>query len=591
MHFVHGCCLIVSLLASLPAWAETAGSTRTKPVCGNTENGIVVGKPKLFDDRTLALTADSMAARLAELSSADPKATRTLSEQTQLTFQISNLRALAERSLSDRVLLKASASPRAQAVLGFQVSVDPPRKHPGAVAEIEITVISKGQASPAVVSLLPREKTFNAAQLEKDGSVVKDSDTLALERLSPTHEQVKGCATAYSESEHDVTFAWRFKPVFGSESVDAGTRQVYALLALPSTVNEDYLADVHVHTHWRMPKPGKRKSAGLVEESLRDELWTEAIRYNPAEMERALQPKVKTARFVYAGKDEVHIEVEGESFLPDTAVAIGELTVAGPKLEIERERRMRFSAPVRALMENEAYVSGRFGSSVPLADPRASQDDVTSDPAWGLKIEHARARPKDFEQSEVRIKIKSRQRKKPAADLIVNHTLVDVAGRVQLLTTADTDPTDSDALMIRFDGPTAMLRASPRVTVTRLFGGELFRDSAELTLEDDISASKVNVLAATDEDVTLAVAGAGFSNLAVVQLAGVTYTRWTKPAISISGSSMLELKLKRSLLQGARQITVSQGFAQPVILPLPDLDKVDPAATTEVAKRKSRRRK
>src|ERR1019366_8514246 len=165
----------------------------------------------------------------------------------------------------------------------------------------------------------------------------------------------------------------------------------------------------------------------------------------------------------------------------------------------ERERHLQFSAAAPMLARGDLYLTGHFGSSVPLVDPHALLERWTFDPSWGLKIEHARARPKNAENSEVRIKIKSRQRKKPFAEMIVNKTLVDVGGRVYPVSSLENEPTDSDALMIRFNAPTASLRGSPRVTVSRLFGGELYRDSSDVVLEDDITAGKVNLLSATDD--------------------------------------------------------------------------------------------
>ncbi len=586
---LHSLYLLVFLILQA-ARGEVAVPIRIRPLCGNPDSGIVAGKPKLFDDRTLALLVDSLDSRLSRL---DP-GPASLAERTQLTYQLGNLRALSDRALSDRVLLLpgrggSQALPRAQLLVGFQISLDPKNTYTNAVAEVEITITSKSgsKQAPALIALLPREKTFNEVMVSKDASVpVKDTDTISMERLTPTREQVRGCATGYHESDRDLTMAWQFKPVFGKDRVDPGTRQVYALLALPTSATEEYTADVHVHSHWRTLKRPKHKNAtDLMDDSLRDELWVDAIRYNPAEMEASLRPRIDELRFVPAGPGQVLVMAEGANFLPDTSVMFGNVTQTGPSLNIQREKHLQFTAPAQSLTENELYLTGRFAIPVPLIDARASQPQWTSDPAWGLKIEYARAHPKDFQQSEVRIKLKSRQRKKPLPEMIVNRTLVSAAGRVFPVASVEIEPTDSDAVLIRFDVPTADVRASRPVTVARLFGGELYRDSAELVLEDDIAAAKVSLLASTDDDVLLAVSGSGFSALAVIQIAGNSYTRWTKPAVVIDGSTMLSLKIRRQALEGVKQLTVAQGFAQPQILPLPDL------ATSEASRARPPRRK
>ncbi len=583
-------------------FCETGTPLRVRPVCGNLESGIVVGKPKLFDDRTIALMADSLEARLAKLRTRDalpaPKVSEMLAESTQLMHQIANLRSLPDRSLSDRVMLTPSASgshatARAQVLLAFQVSIDPKDKYPNALAEVEITVSSRGDTHlpPVLVALLPKEKTYNIATVARgqagfgnaaiqtmatsDGKdsfyIVRDTDTISQERLTPVGESAKACGTGFQHGERDVAFAWQFRPVLGRDRVDPGMRQVYALLSLSAGMAEDYLADVHVHTHWRSLKHAKRKNGPeFLEDSARDELWTEAVRFNAAEMELSLRPKIAEVRFVPHGNEQVLVIADGENFLADTTVMLGDIAVVGADLNIQRERHLQFVASAKLLTEFDPVAGGRYGSPVPLVEPRALNQQWTSDPAWGLKIEYARARPKDAEQSEVRIKLKSRQRKKPLQELIVNNTMVSAGGHVFLVSQVETEPTDSDALMIRFAVPTTALRSFPHVTVARLFGGDLYRDSSELVLEDDISASKVNVLAASDEEVTLAVSGNGFSSHAVVQIAGVTFTRWTKPELLITGSTMITLTAQRELLQGVRQLTVTQGFAQPVILPLPE---------------------
>jgi hypothetical protein len=55
-----------------------------------------------------------------------PSAADLLADQVSLSYQIFNVRMLLERSLTDR-LATPDGKPRLQAVLGFQISIDPPR--------------------------------------------------------------------------------------------------------------------------------------------------------------------------------------------------------------------------------------------------------------------------------------------------------------------------------------------------------------------------------------------------------------------------------------------------------------------------------
>lgn len=89
-----------------------------------------------------------------------------LSDQVNLTYQIFNLRMVLERSLSDRVL--SNGKPRRQAVLGFNITIDPPHTAKDAVAVVEITLNIEGSCQTdglSRVSLMPQEKTYNAAAL------------------------------------------------------------------------------------------------------------------------------------------------------------------------------------------------------------------------------------------------------------------------------------------------------------------------------------------------------------------------------------------------------------------------------------------
>ncbi|MBV8820795.1 MAG: hypothetical protein JO022_20710, partial [Acidobacteriaceae bacterium] len=453
------CQLAVPLLAvlsgPLPA-AKAPNTFHVRPVCGNAENGIAVSRPHLSDERNIALRLDALESRLQHLRAGRPRPYRipdSLTEETQLVQQISNFHALAERALSDRVSLEPKglatvAVPRTPLLLSFDISIDSQR-YRNAIAEIEIAVSSRATRHvPTLITLLPLDKTYNVATLFNGGSagdaliekgttpdgkeqftIAKDYDTIALEKTGATHEAIRGCGTGFHESVRDLVFEWQVRPVLGRESVDSGRREVFALLSLPIAPGEEYVADVHVHTHWRAVK-SNRAAVASFEDSARDELWTDAIRFNPGEMEESLRPQVLSTRFIRNDHDGVVVIAEGRNFLPDTSVLVGSRKLAGADLEIVRERQLRFTVPADLVVENDVYIAGRFGAPTLLAEPRVLSGDRLLDPAWGLRIESARSRSKDAQTSEVLLKLKSRLRKKPMEEWIVSHTLVSVAGRI-----------------------------------------------------------------------------------------------------------------------------------------------------------------
>lgn len=173
-----------------------------------------------------------------------------LSDSVNLNYQIFNLRMLLERALSDRL---SGDHERLQTVLGFNVSIDPPKTAVDAVAVVEITLsvpknwvynVVPEASKLSLVALMPQEKTYNAAALSSKsnafgGSAVvgtvqvgasarrreqifylyRDADTVAYERMTG--------------NDGELVFGWMFRPVLGRRSVSPGFRQLFAVAALP----------------------------------------------------------------------------------------------------------------------------------------------------------------------------------------------------------------------------------------------------------------------------------------------------------------------------------------------------------------------
>jgi hypothetical protein len=169
-----------------------------------------------------------------------------LNDQMNLSYQIVNLQMLLDRALSDRIYPQDSGGgTRLQTVLGFNVSLDPPRTANDAVAVVEVTLKSDPGGDISLVALMPQEKTYNAAALSSKSNaysgaamagafqvgggvrkrsqvfyLYKDVDTLSYERMTP---------------DGSIVFGWMFRPVLGRRSVTRGFKQLFAVLALPRT--------------------------------------------------------------------------------------------------------------------------------------------------------------------------------------------------------------------------------------------------------------------------------------------------------------------------------------------------------------------
>ena len=61
-----------------------------------------------------------------------------------------------------------------------------------------------------------------------------------------------------------IVLGWQFRPVLGADYVKGGQRQVFAQLALPADLNEEYVPTVYVQTRWRACEgTAQRAAVGL----------------------------------------------------------------------------------------------------------------------------------------------------------------------------------------------------------------------------------------------------------------------------------------------------------------------------------------
>lgn len=322
-----------------------------------------------------------------------------LNDQVNLTYQIFNLRMLLERSLSDRLMPDTPGPPdknrtRLQAVLGFNVTLDPPRTANDAVAVVEITVtispnqngaqpgqvsgnqVNQGNAkSMSLVALMPQEKTYNAATLSNKsnafgGSAVvnafqvgysqrkreqifyiyRDNDTLSYERMTG--------------DPNKIVFGWMFRPVLGRNSVSPGLRQMFAIMALPENdcieselkggASCSVKLESHVRTYWKKYDRGTlssyehhdtnrakafwfKLSAGLSKPQIfSDRRYENDATYagqevrSSAEYENYLKPQITSVEWRPTGAKNVIVSVTGNNLFTNTQVAMGDKLYTKP---------------------------------------------------------------------------------------------------------------------------------------------------------------------------------------------------------------------------------------------------------------------
>ena len=342
-----------------------------------------------------------------------------LSDQVNLTYQIFNLQMLLERALSDRLqsgdttecrdpaMKTGCNATRLQAILGFNVSIDPPRTANDAVAVVEIKLTSPNGAS--LVGLMPQEKTYNSAALSsksnafgaaaavnvfqvgfsarKRGQVFylyRDTDTLSYQRM---------------DADGSVVFGWMFRPVLGRRSVSPGLKQMFSIVSLPNI--DCKLADATpcsvpvkttVRSYWKKFDHGTETSFrddeanrstralygvtfGLTHPEILDHGghenqmdYSDLTVHSTHDYQRDLSPVVDAVEWYATGAKSVVVSATGNNFFTNTQVNIGDKVFASPAdgLILKSNQAFDLITNLDQLVDASGSVIGRYGSAVPL---------------------------------------------------------------------------------------------------------------------------------------------------------------------------------------------------------------------------------
>jgi hypothetical protein len=448
-------------------------------------NGISVGEPKVFDNRTLQIMLDSLSASLQSLQSqpfvdqktladalatiqgfhsnerntavsllgpSTPTVTSTvpaggttlvpnsvtttgvtpttpqlteipafsgftpnfgqsagdlLNDSTNLNYQITNLRLILERALSDRL---SGDKERLQTVLGFNVTIDPPQTAADSVAVVEITLKTAGQSGSSVtptlslVALMPQANTYNAAALSSRSNAFGGSavvHTFQVGLSSRTREQTfylyrDADTVAYERmtgNPGEVTFGWMFRPVLGRRAVAPGFRQMFAIAALPGADCDTCASQTltaTARTYWKKydsktltsfedcdASLGTRfryaATLGLAKPEIFQLRYRNSIEFPRITVntthgyESSLHPVVHDVRWTPVGASNALLTIEGDNFFTGTQIILGD-KIYGPAegLTLKSNHTMQLMITQDALASGPAMVSGRYATPVPL---------------------------------------------------------------------------------------------------------------------------------------------------------------------------------------------------------------------------------
>ncbi|MCL4177965.1 MAG: hypothetical protein KJ072_09505 [Verrucomicrobia bacterium] len=563
----------------------------------DTNTGQFVAQQRVTSNATVPPSAPTLAADLPAMSPSGYgiAAQDILSEEINLTYQILNLRMLLERSITDRTYTDTrtkNSGPRAQAVLGFQVSLDPMKQHKrcAAIVEIELAPAASSKKPPSMVAMMPLAKTYNVAALTRKANefavsavlkvitvgyserhtgqtyyLYRDTDTVAFER--PGNQA--------QAQDQKLVFGWEFRPVLNRTAVEPGVRQLFAVVALDEQdllelgTPDDFAMKVTVRTYWA--KFDKKNA--VISSKPRDERKDaeHELRIPRAQIvQKSLGPRVKKVEWKPCGEGTVLIDVSGDNFYNGTTAVVGGqiLDRSSPSLLVKSDQFLQLTARTYDVGRGSIYLSGRYGLSEELlddatrSDPKAMPDRfnpvVTFDPI-AIKT-----------NNELSIKLFPKDMNAPAPDLKLNKAIVTVGQQASVLEPTSWHKSTDDKFLETFiTVPAEPLKSDTVVTVAIPFLGSEYQEGALLFKPITVDRA---ILIRDEDPQVWGILGTGFDEAVTTnQQTVVTADREYRinDGLDFKGRNLLTIAVPKAKAANLKNIIVKLGDSLPVVLAAP----------------------
>jgi hypothetical protein len=547
---------------------------------------------------------------LPELQAAPPyapvfgeNAADLLSDQVNLTYQIFNLRMILERSLSDRLWTTnggATFKPRLITVIGFDVDLNPPRdaRDYAAFVEITITPTAAGASAPALVALMPQEKTYNSVALNTKsnafgGSAVAKIITIGYSerRRGQTFYLFRDTDTAtltFPQTGARLTrFGWVFRPVLGRPSVTSEKRHMFAVVALPEddSLSQKTVFPVRVdaHTAWR------KYNRDTLTTNLNEKfgygyaLSTNLLIPTTAKAQEALQPTVKSVNWFATDDRNAIVTVEGENFFTGTSLYLGSSVYDAEAngLLLKSSQNMQVRTTLSALTAGDPVLNARYGATVPLY----IQDPITTAIPEGVKINEVRLRPQHGRKL-VNLSITLQNRDAavgkdllsgsiPSRESLIlavqgtplsqPYDLQDVGCTVPL---SNGTTVSKNCVLVQALVPTDLMKNEGIVSFRYPFRGSLWADS--ISYYDPSEVSEVSRLGSSkSKKTTLAISGRGFNANWKVQLDKLYATTTPAAQLQYLSDTLMTVGVDDDVLSGYKNLIVLPNIGDPVVRAIP----------------------
>lgn len=574
------------------ATGSTVNTVANAPTGTTTTNQVTTGQPVTNVTTTLPSfglpTATLPPPTTALPTTFGVSSSNILSEQMQLTYEITNLRLLLEGSLSDRfVTIGNTRLVRPRTTIGFFITLTPRFKNAVAIVEVEVetaggTDLSTGEA-PIVTALLPKEKTYNVASIRESnvsiglGAVtqvfgiagsffhgsksfflVQEQDTVAL----PIPIQ-------YPDAQkRKVAFLWQFRPVLGGQYIPSGTKQTFVQLAFPEVWTADSFGKVSVTSYWCKYDQSK----GLVGEVIKDSLRKQYVNLPMPNLKIEVGPKGFSNQDIEdmgTGQVLVHLH---QHFLTDTAVRIGStiLNSASGNFSITYDG-IEFVASLYDLMTKRATLLARDGSELPLVikrciDPPKGQAGQ-SGPCQIPEMKNPVVSTVDDTNSLVKVEFDdpTQLNKEPPFVFLIGNRVFGYR---------DAPFLPSDGVSLRAIVPTALVAANPVVLIKPLFAPDKYVAVKAFNLTQFAQGERVVLLEQNKESSSYLLYGSRLSNAQMISPAALTPGSNLLTAVSGLTSppdqdSLRQFTLTSDQVKAHTQVLIQRPGEHPIVVALP----------------------
>ena len=311
-----------------------------------------------------------------ELSAAD-----RLAEMMNLEYQIATLQTFLDRSVTDRLHRQdKQGKPKLQGLLGVPISITTPRGREGHVARVELLAEPCGSGTGpkiSLVALMPPRKAYNTFAIHKKRNAFGGAAMVGPVYLGASWFGRKEVGYMYQASDTEsfqvttvngqTLFGWEFRPVLGQQSVAPGTRQMFALLALPRS--DDGAEPFELCGTWRTEWVRMDEKKGTVRLQARSESghsnkWRTLVDTSEG-IQTSLQPAIHKVDWAPVGEDRFVAALTGRAFFRGTKVVYGDVVADAPAtgLEITSDTTMRLTGKISHLLHGYQAIQGRYGTS------------------------------------------------------------------------------------------------------------------------------------------------------------------------------------------------------------------------------------